>query len=479
VPVMGGRYGAPMEGSRFERLGPEDARILGLENSAIAGHTCKVAVVEPGAGGPIELEELRAHVNARLDRVPRCRQRIVRTPLGLARPAWIDDERFDIARHVCGAETTGIVSEERFRAIAGELMSTRLDHARPLWRIDLVAPLDGGRTGLVIRIHHGMADGISALRMCGDVLWDAEPGAPLPDPSGWSPRPEPSDARLLAAGLADRAAGAGRSIAGGVGTLVRPRRLGAALREVAREPSALIRELTPLGGRSALDVRIGPRRELGFAGAPLERLKRVEHAVGERIGRHVTVNDVALAAVAGGLRRWLRGTGSVAEMRAQVPVSMHRREEAPDELSNRDSFLYIDLPIAESDPLRRLELINAETVERKQLGDADALYDFFHRLSHAGPLYREAMRLAAGPREFSLAISNVPGPREPVYVLGRLVSDLHSVAEPADRHALRVSAVSLAGTMHFALCTDPDALSGVDRLARGIELSVDEMLDSV
>jgi WS/DGAT/MGAT family acyltransferase len=469
-----------MTGPRLDRLSPEDARILGLETAAIAGHTCKVAVVEPGPSGPIELEELRAHVDARLDRVPRCRQRVVRTPLGLAPPAWVDDQRFDIARHVCAAESGGIVSEERFRAIAGELMGTRLDHSRPLWRIDLVAPLDGGRTGLVIRIHHGMADGISALRLCGDILWDSEPDPPPPEPASWSPDAEPSNARLLAAGLADRAAGAGRSVAGGLGTLVRPRRLGAALREVAREPSALIRELSPLRGPSELDVRIGPRRELAFAGAPLDRLKRVEHAVGERIGRHVTVNDVALAAVAGGLRRWLRGgAGSVAEMRAQVPVSMHRREETPDELSNRDSFLYVDLPIAEPDPLRRLELINAETVARKQLGDADALYDFFHRLSHAGPLYREAMRVAAGPREFSLAISNVPGPREPVYVLGRRVSDLHSVAEPADRHALRVSAVSLAGTMHFALCTDPDALSGVHRLARGIERSVDELLDSV
>ncbi len=87
------------------------------------------------------------------------------------------------------------------------------------------------------------------------------------------------------------------------------------------------------------------------------------------------------------------------------------------------------------------------------------------------------MRLAAGPREFSLSISNVPGPRDPVYVMGRRVSDLHSIAEPADRHALRVSAISLAGTMHFALCTDPDALPGVDSLGRGIERSVTELVE--
>ncbi|HYU61078.1 MAG TPA: wax ester/triacylglycerol synthase family O-acyltransferase [Solirubrobacterales bacterium] len=468
-----------MSGTRLERLSAEDARILALETTSIAGHTCKVVVVEPGADGPIELEELRAHVAARLDRAPRCRQRVARVPLGLAPPAWVDDAEFDIARHVCRHETSGVVSEERFRRIAGELMGTRLDHTRPLWRIDLVAPLEGGRAGIVVRIHHAMADGISALRVCEDILWDSAPDPPAVEPAPWSPDPGPSGARLLAAGLADRAAGAARGVAGGARTLARPRRIGAALREAAREPGALIRELRPLGAESELDARIGPRRELAFAGAALDDLKRVERAVGERIGRHVTINDVALAAVAGGLRRWLRGAAGAAGMRAQVPVSMHRRDETADQLSNRDSFLYVDLPVAEPDPLRRLELINAETVERKDLHDADALYAFFHRLSHMGPVYREAMRLAAGPREFSLAISNVPGPREPVFVLGRRVSDLHSIAEPADRHALRVSAVSLAGTMHFSLCTDPDALSDVHRLARGIERSVEELLDRV
>ena len=465
-----------MPDGRLERMSPEDARILALETTAIAGHTCKVAVVEPGPDGPIDLDRLRAHVGARLDRVPRCRQRVVRTPLGIAPPAWVDDPDFDIARHVHGDAAAAPISDERFRCIAGELMGTRLDHSLPLWRIDVVAPLESGRTGIVIRIHHAMADGISALRLCGDLLWDLEPDPPQPEASSWSPRPMPSGRRLLASGLSDRAAHTARGVAGGVAGLARPRGVAAALREAAREPGALIRELSPLSSSSPLDRHIGSRRELAFADAALDELKRVERAVGERVGRHVTVNDVALAAVAGGLRRWLRGEGAAA-MRAQVPVSMHHRDESAAELSNRDSFLSVDLPLAEPDPLRRLELINAETVERKDLHDADALYAFFHRLSHAGPLYREAMRLAAGPREFSLSISNVPGPRDPVYVMGRRVSDLHSIAEPAERHALRVSAISLAGTMHFALCTDPDALPDVDRLGRGIERSVEELVE--
>ncbi len=155
-------------------------------------------------------------------------------------------------------------------------------------------------------------------------------------------------------------------------------------------------------------------------------------------------------------------------MRVQIPVSMHHRGEDPDELGNRDSFLFCDLPVAEPDPRKRLAAINAETLSRKQHHDADELYSFFHSLSHIRPLYRVASKLASGPREFALSVSNVPGPREPVQVLTGRVAELYSVAEPADRHALRASAVSLAGRMGFGFCTDPAAVPGVSRARRRI-----------
>jgi diacylglycerol O-acyltransferase / wax synthase len=162
-------------------------------------------------------------------------------------------------------------------------------------------------------------------------------------------------------------------------------------------------------------------------------------------------------------------------MRAQIPVSMHHRDEQPDTLGNRDSFMFVDLPVDEPDPMRRVELINAETTVRKAAHDAEALYTFFHAVSRLGPLGHEVVRVTSGPREFSLSVSNVPGPREPVYVLGGRVAELCSIAEPADRHALRVSALSCAGTMHFSLCTDPDALAGLSNVAAGIDEAIDEL----
>ena len=242
---------------------------------------------------------------------------------------------------------------------------------------------------------------------------------------------------------------------------------------MAALPATLRRELWPLGADTAFDRQISGEREVAFTACELDDLKRIEHAAGDG----VTVNDVVLAMVAGAIRRWLGAHHQpVQAMRVQIPVSMHHRSEAPGELGNRDSFLFCDLPVAEPDPWKRLAAINAQTLSRKQHHDADELYSFFHSLSHVKPLYRVASGLASGPREFALSVSNVPGPREPVHVLTGRVAELYSVAEPADRHALRASAVSLGRRMGFGFCTDPGVVPGVAELAAGLDTSLRELL---
>ena len=189
----------------------------------------------------------------------------------------------------------------------------------------------------------------------------------------------------------------------------------------------------------------------------------------------MTVNDVLLAGVAGGLREWLaapaarrcRGCGP------RCPVSLHHRDESADELGNRDSFLNVDLPLAEPDPLAPAR---PDQRRDREAQAARRRRGALRLLPRAGAVQatsaRAAQRLAGGPREFSLSISNVPGPRAAVSVAGRPVERLCSVAEPADRHALRVSAISCAGALGVGLCTDPDALPGVAGLAIAIDARV-------
>ncbi len=217
-----------------------------------------------------------------------------------------------------------------------------------------------------------------------------------------------------------------------------------------------------------LDQHIGSEREIAWVAFPLERLKEVGHRTGEGI----TVNDVVLAAVAGGLRRWLGD--QPASLRAQVPVCLHLRDADPS-IGNRDSFLNVDLPLSEPDPIARLRTISEETSERKLDHDADTLYAFFHALGRFRPLYQGVTRVTSGPREFALSVSNVPGPRDRPSILGHEVREFCSFAEPADRHALRVAVVSLGGDLAFGLCSDPEAIDGLDGLAEALEESVAEL----
>jgi len=419
-----------------EELAFDDVQILKLESAAILGHTCKVMVVGPDEQGrPLDAEGLRARIAERLGAIPRLRQRVAMPTRG--NPRWEEDAGFDLTDHLVEKGGTPL-SDDALRRAVGELMAERLDHERPLWRLDLL-PVTDGRVAVVGRIHHCMADGVSAMKVLAGIFWDP---------------PETAAAEEKAAAPATRP----------------PSRKPGRLRTAARVPGTLRRELRP-GEDSPLDRHIGSTREVAWTGAPLAELKRIEHAAGEGI----TVNDIVLATVAGALRSWLDAGEAPESLRAQIPVSLHSREEDPGKAGNRDSFLFVDLPLAEDDPAVRLRRINAETHERKLDHDAETLYSFFHSLSHFKPLYREVTRLASGPREFALSISNVPGPRDPVTVMGRPVERFASFAEPADRHALRVAVVSLGGELAFGLCSDPDAVSGLDRLAAALDDSLAEL----
>jgi hypothetical protein len=147
-----------------------------------------------------------------------------------------------------------------------------------------------------------------------------------------------------------------------------------------------------------------------------------------------------------------------------VPVSLHRRDEDAT-VGNCDSFMNVDLPLGERDPLVMLDLISAQTRERKRLDDADEMYELLHALGAVKYVGKAAKRLAGSAREFSLSISNVPGPRIAVAVAGRRVLNLFSSSEPAAHHALRISAISCAGDVGIGLCTDPQALTHVAVMA--------------
>ncbi len=301
-----------------EPLSAEDARILALESSTVRGHACKVIVI----GGERRAEQVRAHLERRLGAVPRLTRRLDPAP---GPPAWIDDPGFSLERHVIDR---GALDDVGLHRLVCTAMETPLDRGHPLWAMEVASPLPGGRTAIVWRIHHAVADGATAMQMARELLLEATAGerpAQSSGPAQRSPRPPPPAPA-------------------------------SALRSSARLPRTLPRELGRHAVPSPLDRPVGPRREVAFVDAPLEELRRIGHAAPER----ATVNDVALSAVSAGLRAWLDQLGARPEgLRAKVPVSLHQPGEPA--TANRDSFMVVDLPLEPDDPLARLAAVAKET----------------------------------------------------------------------------------------------------------------------
>lgn len=409
-------------------LSREDRAILALESETIAGHTCKVVVL----GGPApEAAALRAAIDARIAAAPALTRRLG----GPAdAPAWVPDERFDAARHVVLAPADAPLDATGLRAAVARLFAQRLDRAHPLWRIDALPLADGG-TALVWRIHHALADGTAAMRYARALLWD--PGAGAGGDRDHAAAPAGHDPH--AADEARRRAYLARVLA----------------RELPLAPGA--------SSPSPFDGQVGAAREVAFATVALAPLRDAAKALAG-----ATLNDAVLTAVGGGVRRWLEAHhGHLGGVRVKVPVSLHH---AGDEAGNRDSFFAVTVPLADEEPVARLRAVHAATSERKAEHDAEALDALLRELAGISPrLGRFAERVERSPRTFALNVSNVPGPRTPVSVLGAPVRSLHSLAEIGDRHALRVAVISLADRLCFGFCADPAIVDGVATLAAGTE----------
>ncbi len=424
-------------------LGAEDARILSLERGQIRGHTLKVLVVDDAPHEGV-VDQLRGVVAARLTGLPRWRRRLVAAPGTGTGLAWEDDPAFDITRHVRSASGERL-DDEGLRRFVAESMRTPLDRSHPMWRLDVLPRLSDGRWALVWKVHHCLADGVTIMRVGGQLLWDDGDSRPAPSSSAATDSPGPT--AQVAAGM---------RLARVLGYR------GLFWREFRR-----VRQLSPLAGE------VGPEREVAFARCTIDEL----HAIAKSVGAEVTVNDVLLALVAAAMRDWLHTRGRpITPMKVQVPVSMHLDAARDGTGGNRDSFLLVDLPLTEADPVARVRSVNAATRLRKNRHDARAIYALRESLSHApAPVRRRLQHVAQGPHEYSLNVSNVPGPRGRVHVLGRHVAAMYSVAEVAPHHGLRVAAVSLEGVMSIGLCADPRVVPGLDVLAEGVRRAADDL----
>ncbi len=451
------------------RLSSSDMSNLLAERGPIHVHVGGTIIVE-GAAPPYE--KLIAHVEERLKLVPRCRQRVMAIPLGLENPVWGDDPQFDVRRHVrhIGVGRPGHL--DQLRELVGRVMSEPLDMSRPLWQLYMVDGLRGGRHAFISKTHHALVDGVAAVDI-GTILLDPSPkGTELAMPEEpWDPD-EPSPGMLFAQAASNRirrpVRAAGRAART---TFTMPGKTAARVLRTAEAFTGLAAG-GPTCPKSSLNVPIGRDRRVAWARTDLERLKRARDAA-----EGSTVNDVVLSITAGALRRFLEGRGDQVPdfLVALVPVSIRRPDEAGD-LGNRMSTILVKLPLNEPDPGKRLETLREQTVRLKESDNARAASLIIEATGWAPPTINRVLSSAmTRPLVFNLVVSNVPGPQQPFYLLGKRLREIYPfVPLSPQNHAISIGLVSYDGRVFFGLAGDRDIVPDLDHLAGALDEAIRE-----
>jgi diacylglycerol O-acyltransferase / wax synthase len=449
------------------RLSALDDSFLAVENASAHMHVGWAAAFERPEGGQApRFNELRDHIASRLSRAPRYRQRIASVPFGLNAPIWVDDERFDIKRHVTQSKAT------RLRDLADNCMSTQLRRDRPLWQICIADRLEDGRIGLVGKVHHCMVDGIAAVEL-GSLLLDPSPEPPPPDSDRWRPGKMPGPAERLIGGVFDLIKAEASLARLPLRLLRSPGRIGELAKPINRAREALAESLRPTEPRPPVNQPITGARHLAWFSRPLEDLKRIGRPLG------ASVNDVLLAASAGGMRRFMhRHDRDPVPLKTMVPVNV--REGETSDLGNRISFVFVDLPCDEPDPLRRLQNVRLEMSERKEAGVPEGGDEVMAAVKYLPrPAQHVITRRIASPKTFNLTVSNIPGPREPMYMLGCELEEAYPVVPIADKHAVSIGMTTIRDQACFGLYAASEILPDSDSLAEAMDASIDELLEQV
>ena len=451
-----------------ERLTSLDASFLYLETPAVHMHVAGVSVFDAREDGPLTYDDVQRVVEARLHLAPRLRKRVLQVPLGLARPLWVDDDRFDLDFHLRRAAIPSPGGRFQLERAIGRVLSRPLDTAKPLWELYVFEGLADRRTAVLLKLHHALADGISGLTIASalfDLAPDAEIG--LPGPTPWKAEPAPTLEDLMRDAAEDLVLHPIEAVGHAIGAPVRT------LRALA-ETFAGVRDVVDMGAPPAgpFDTQVGPARRFAMAEASFARIHEIKRILGG------TVNDVILSAVAGGLHDVLEHRGDDTKgrtLRVMVPVSVRSRAERG-EVGNRIAPAFIDVPVGPLRARTRLQRVRRATAQLKDSSMAVGADKIIGLGAYAPPaLHSMAARLASRGRWFNLVVSNVPAPQVPLYLAGAPLVANYPSMPLGERSGLSIACTSLAGTMAFGLTADWDSVPDVEVLARGIETAIDEL----
>ena len=422
---------------------------------------------------PMSLKALKQVIKTRFLEYARFCQKPVETPAGAY---WEADEHFDLDWHVQLAALPGKGDKRSLERFVSQLASSPLDAGRPLWQFHLVEGFDGG-SALIARIHHSYADGMALVQVLlsltdtsptpvkGSELgkaWLKEQAVPVAQRVGAAQRAMKSASKLAAQGI-------------GVGmSMYRDPTFASML---AKEGGEIARELLqalalPDDPPSLLRGALGTTKRVAWAEPlDLEEVKAVGRATG------FTVHDVLLAAAAGALRSYMIERGADLDgitLRATVPVNLRPLEHAK-KLGNHFGLVFLDLPVGEANPMRRLEFVGECMHQLKASRQAIVAFGLLAALGMAPPAV-QTLALELLSRKATAVATNVPGPQQPLYLAGCTVREMMFWVPQTGSIGLGISILSYNGREHFGLIADAKLIPDPDAVIKRFGPEFDKLL---
>ncbi len=486
----------------MKQLSGLDASFLSMETPTTFGHVNGLGIYERPSPDFEPYPMVRARMAAIVGGLEPMRRRLVQVPFGLDHPYWINDPHFDLDFHVrhLGLAPPGTVDQlgEQVARIIGRPM----DRTHPLWEMYVIEGLPDGRWAVLTKTHHATVDGAAGVLLL-TMLTDTQPDAPTPEPVAWDPEPIPSDFDLLkrtAVHLAANPVKAARlqlrlvrdlaETAGVNSVATLAGRTRDAITAVARarlsnasdgeEHHLLPAAMTP-APPTPWNHTITAHRKFALRSASMADIKALKDAAG------CTVNDVVMAICAGALRAYLIDHDALPDepLRAMVPVSIRTGAEA-DPWTNRVSAILAEVPTHLADPLERMQRCHDAMVDAKHQLDVvpeDALGEFTETLT---PLVTSsAMRLVSRLKladrihlPANLTISNVPGPRSPLYFAGAQLQNYIPVSIVTDGMGLNITVHSYVDSLDIGIVAARELVPDVEHMADLHLAEIDALFDA-
>jgi diacylglycerol O-acyltransferase len=476
-----------------------DAQFLGLESARTFGHVGGFAVYDPSTapGGELTIKDVCHLVGERLHLLPPFRWRLAPVPFGLDLPYWIEDPDFDIDFHIREAAIPAPGSDRQIAETVARIFARPLDRSRPLWELYLIHGLPDGNVALLTKVHHSVVDGVSGNEILSILLDPSPEGRELPAAEPVAPDRVPGQLEMLGRGLLGLPRQPWRALRNAPLTLTAITDVPGAnafpgvptlslglhkLRALAGAPSnqGVIDVAKARAPKTSFNGPISAHRRFAFGQVSLDRVKALKGELG------VTVNDVVVALCASALREWLLERDELPRepLVAMIPVSV-RSEEEKSAFGNRISAMIVPIPTNVKDPKRRLmrthELLRSAKEHHAAL-PASLLTDAtaFIPPAVAARAARMTVEVLGRTRPpLNVVISNVPGPRDPLYLAGAQLQANYPVSVVVDGVGLNMTVMSYRDHMDFGIVADREQVDDVWSLMDTCATALDEFETAV